>query len=86
MFFGKQITTFKVLDLCAPLFCNGYLYALIEELLLIFSLYFLFRFECRDNFPNSLPKVLLSIQWNNHEDVARVLLSYNIMSFPTRSK
>ncbi|CAB4036806.1 phosphatidylinositol 4,5-bisphosphate 3-kinase catalytic subunit beta isoform [Paramuricea clavata] len=31
-----------------------------------------FRFECRDNFPNSLPKVLLSIQWNNHEDVARM--------------
>lgn len=41
------------------------------------SLYFCFRFECRDYFPNSLPKVLLSIQWNNHEDVARVCVLMN---------
>ena len=49
----------------------------LDVLIVRISLYFCFRFECRDYFPNSLPKVLLSIQWNNHEDVARVCVLIN---------
>ena len=36
--------------------------------------FILYRFECRDKYKSSLPKVLCSIKWNNQEDVARVRL------------
>ncbi|XP_041378103.1 phosphatidylinositol 4,5-bisphosphate 3-kinase catalytic subunit beta isoform-like isoform X2 [Gigantopelta aegis] len=31
------------------------------------------RYECMEKFPNSLPKVLQSVKWNNHSDVANVV-------------
>lgn len=30
------------------------------------------RYDCRENFPQSLPKLLLSLKWNKLEDVAQV--------------
>ncbi|XP_051874228.1 phosphatidylinositol 4,5-bisphosphate 3-kinase catalytic subunit beta isoform isoform X2 [Pristis pectinata] len=30
------------------------------------------RYDCRENFPQSLPKLLLSVKWNKHEDVAQL--------------
>ncbi|XP_006001345.1 phosphatidylinositol 4,5-bisphosphate 3-kinase catalytic subunit beta isoform [Latimeria chalumnae] len=30
------------------------------------------RYDCRENFPESLPKLLLSVKWNKHEDVAQL--------------
>lgn len=30
------------------------------------------RYDCRENFPQSLPKLLLSVKWNKLEDVAQV--------------
>lgn len=30
------------------------------------------RYDCRENFPQSLPKLLLSAKWNKLEDVAQV--------------
>ncbi|CAG6006919.1 unnamed protein product [Menidia menidia] len=32
------------------------------------------RNDCRDNFPQSLPKLLLSVKWSKHEDMAQALL------------
>ena len=30
------------------------------------------RYDCRENFPQSLPKLLLSVKWSKHEDMAQV--------------
>ncbi|XP_007886342.1 phosphatidylinositol 4,5-bisphosphate 3-kinase catalytic subunit beta isoform [Callorhinchus milii] len=30
------------------------------------------RYDCRENFPQSLPKLLLSVKWSKHEDVAQL--------------
>uniref|UniRef100_A0AAY4D9U8 phosphatidylinositol-4,5-bisphosphate 3-kinase n=1 Tax=Denticeps clupeoides TaxID=299321 RepID=A0AAY4D9U8_9TELE len=30
------------------------------------------RYDCRENFPQSLPKLLLSVKWNKHEDMAQL--------------
>lgn len=30
------------------------------------------RCDCRENFPQSLPKLLLSVKWSKHEDMAQV--------------
>lgn len=30
------------------------------------------RCDCKDNFPQSLPKLLLSVKWSKHEDMAQV--------------
>ncbi|XP_069752769.1 phosphatidylinositol 4,5-bisphosphate 3-kinase catalytic subunit beta isoform isoform X3 [Narcine bancroftii] len=30
------------------------------------------RYDCRESFPQSLPKLLLSVKWNKHEDVAQL--------------
>lgn len=30
------------------------------------------RHDCRENFPQSLPKLLLSVKWSKHEDMAQV--------------
>lgn len=30
------------------------------------------RHDCMDNFPQSLPKLLLSVKWSKHEDMAQV--------------
>lgn len=30
------------------------------------------RYDCKDNFPQSLPKLLLSVKWSKHEDMAQV--------------
>ncbi|KAG2462303.1 PK3CB kinase, partial [Polypterus senegalus] len=30
------------------------------------------RHDCRENFPQSLPKLLLSVKWNKHEDVSQL--------------
>lgn len=30
------------------------------------------RHDCRWNFPQSLPKLLLSVKWSKHEDMAQV--------------
>lgn len=32
------------------------------------------RYDCRENFPQSLPKLLLSVKWSKHEDMAQVRL------------
>uniref|UniRef100_A0A8C7Z4R8 phosphatidylinositol-4,5-bisphosphate 3-kinase n=1 Tax=Oryzias sinensis TaxID=183150 RepID=A0A8C7Z4R8_9TELE len=32
------------------------------------------RLDCRENFPQSLPKLLLSVKWSKHEDMAQVSL------------
>lgn len=32
------------------------------------------RCDCRENFPQSLPKLLLSVKWSKHEDMAQVRL------------
>uniref|UniRef100_A0A4W6CFE3 phosphatidylinositol-4,5-bisphosphate 3-kinase n=1 Tax=Lates calcarifer TaxID=8187 RepID=A0A4W6CFE3_LATCA len=32
------------------------------------------RYDCRENFPQSLPKLLLSVKWSKHEDMAQALL------------
>uniref|UniRef100_A0A6Q2Y407 phosphatidylinositol-4,5-bisphosphate 3-kinase n=1 Tax=Esox lucius TaxID=8010 RepID=A0A6Q2Y407_ESOLU len=31
------------------------------------------RYDCMENFPQSLPKLLLSVKWSKHEDMAQVL-------------
>lgn len=41
------------------------------------------RQDCRENFPQSLPKLLLSIKWNKLEDVAQV--TENSLSLPLPS-
>uniref|UniRef100_A0A3Q3VYB7 Phosphatidylinositol 4,5-bisphosphate 3-kinase catalytic subunit beta isoform n=1 Tax=Mola mola TaxID=94237 RepID=A0A3Q3VYB7_MOLML len=30
------------------------------------------RYDCRENFPQSLPKLLLSVKWSKHEDMAQL--------------
>lgn len=30
------------------------------------------RYDCRENFHQSLPKLLLSVKWSKHEDMAQV--------------
>lgn len=30
------------------------------------------RHDCKDYFPQSLPKLLLSVKWSKHEDMAQV--------------
>ncbi|KAK1899852.1 Phosphatidylinositol 45-bisphosphate 3-kinase catalytic subunit beta isoform, partial [Dissostichus eleginoides] len=30
------------------------------------------RYDCRENFPQSLPKLLLSVKWSKHEDMAQI--------------
>ena len=30
------------------------------------------RYDCMENFPQSLPKLLLSVKWSKHEDMAQV--------------
>lgn len=30
------------------------------------------RHDCHENFPQSLPKLLLSVKWSKHEDMAQV--------------
>lgn len=30
------------------------------------------RYDCREYFPQSLPKLLLSVKWSKHEDMAQV--------------
>lgn len=30
------------------------------------------RCDCKDNFPQSLPKLLLSVKWSKHDDMAQV--------------
>uniref|UniRef100_A0A6Q2XC31 phosphatidylinositol-4,5-bisphosphate 3-kinase n=1 Tax=Esox lucius TaxID=8010 RepID=A0A6Q2XC31_ESOLU len=32
------------------------------------------RYDCMENFPQSLPKLLLSVKWSKHEDMAQVAL------------
>ncbi|XP_037534406.1 phosphatidylinositol 4,5-bisphosphate 3-kinase catalytic subunit beta isoform [Nematolebias whitei] len=45
------------------------------------------RYDCRENFPQSLPKLLLSVKWSKHEDMAQVCQwvhrykLYNISSY-----
>ncbi|XP_023368762.1 phosphatidylinositol 4,5-bisphosphate 3-kinase catalytic subunit beta isoform [Otolemur garnettii] len=39
------------------------------------------RQDCRENFPQSLPKLLLSIKWNKLEDVAQVIKDHFYNSF-----
>lgn len=48
------------------------------------------RYDCRENFPQSLPKLLLSVKWSKHEDMAQVyaqcthsLGTINIVDLPT---
>nr|XP_042709502.1 phosphatidylinositol 4,5-bisphosphate 3-kinase catalytic subunit beta isoform isoform X2 [Chrysemys picta bellii] len=38
------------------------------------------RYDCRENFPQSLPKLLLSIKWNKLEDVAQLQALLQIWS------
>ncbi|KAM6442972.1 phosphatidylinositol 4,5-bisphosphate 3-kinase catalytic subunit beta isoform 1-T2 [Liasis olivaceus] len=38
------------------------------------------RFDCRENFPQSLPKLLLSVKWNKLEDVAQLQALLQIWS------
>ena len=30
------------------------------------------RCDCKENFPQSLPKLLLSVKWSKHDDMAQV--------------
>ncbi|XP_043925972.1 phosphatidylinositol 4,5-bisphosphate 3-kinase catalytic subunit beta isoform isoform X2 [Protopterus annectens] len=38
------------------------------------------RYDCRENFPQSLPKLLLSVKWSKHEDIAQLQALLQIWS------
>lgn len=40
------------------------------------------RYDCRENFPQSLPKLLLSVKWSKHEDMAQVSQHHQAQSAP----
>lgn len=37
------------------------------------------RCDCKDNFPRSLPKLLLSVKWSKHEDMAQVSMYFTVL-------
>ena len=37
------------------------------------ELIWLLKYECQYHFPESLPKLISCVQWNNHIDIAQVL-------------
>lgn len=39
------------------------------------------RHDCIENFPQSLPKLLLSVKWSKHEDMAQVRAAYPLLIF-----
>ncbi|XP_053165525.1 phosphatidylinositol 4,5-bisphosphate 3-kinase catalytic subunit beta isoform isoform X2 [Hemicordylus capensis] len=44
------------------------------------DLIWILRYDCRENFPQSLPKLLLSVKWNKLEDVAQLQALLQIWS------
>lgn len=44
------------------------------------------RYDCRENFPQSLPKLLLSVKWSKHEDMAQVSKEVNFFMLSTRTR
>ncbi len=44
------------------------------------------RYDCRENFPQSLPKLLLSVKWSKHEDMAQVSQRKPLFMFFSQKK